>query len=124
MSLKVPETVDMATAMRALSDLGARLGAVDGKAAVSDPAVDLSGLKRFDSALLAVLLELRRRAGATRFVGAPDKLLALARLYGVEDLLFGSAPGAETAPATGPANRAATAPAAASTAGPAMGPRH
>ncbi len=54
---------------------------------------DLSACTRFDSSLLAVLLELTRRAaaaGATcRFEGADANLLKLAQLYGVGVLLFG-----------------------------------
>jgi len=54
--------------------------------------VDASGLKRFDTSALAVLLECRRlaqsggRAFAVRQV--PPKLAALAALYGVDALLF------------------------------------
>lgn len=54
--------------------------------------VDASGLERFDSAALAVLLEARRQAQAWRrgfrLVGLPAGLRELARLYGVEPLLF------------------------------------
>jgi phospholipid transport system transporter-binding protein len=53
--------------------------------------VDLGELKRFDSGALAVLLEAARRAreqGSTlELVGAPPKLIKLARLYGVAELL-------------------------------------
>ena len=55
--------------------------------------VDASGLQQLDSAALAVLLECRRLAlewGKTYTIRqAPDKLVALARLYGVDELLFG-----------------------------------
>ncbi|MEO7152388.1 MAG: STAS domain-containing protein [Burkholderiaceae bacterium] len=57
--------------------------------------VDASGLAQLDSAALAVLLECRRlalswgKAYAVR--DAPATLLSLARLYGVDELLFGSA---------------------------------
>jgi phospholipid transport system transporter-binding protein len=54
--------------------------------------IDASPLARFDSAALAVLLECRRQAQsfgrAFELRHAPDKLVALARLYGVEDLLL------------------------------------
>lgn len=54
--------------------------------------VDASGLKHFDSSALAVLLECRRLAQAwgKGFVvrNAPEKLAALARLYGVDVLLL------------------------------------
>ena len=54
--------------------------------------VDLSGLAHADSAALAVLLALRRRATAEgsnplRFVGVPAMLESLARVYGIEDLI-------------------------------------
>jgi phospholipid transport system transporter-binding protein len=54
--------------------------------------VDLSGLAHADSAALAVLLALRRRAAAEgsnplRFTGVPAMLDSLARVYGIEDLI-------------------------------------
>ncbi|MCC6196848.1 MAG: STAS domain-containing protein [Burkholderiales bacterium] len=54
--------------------------------------VDLSGLAHADSAALAVLLALRRRASAERnaalrFVGVPPMLDSLARVYGIEALI-------------------------------------
>lgn len=54
--------------------------------------VDLSGLAHADSAALAVLLALRRRAKAEhhhplRFTGVPAMLDSLARVYGIEDLI-------------------------------------
>ena len=57
--------------------------------------IDASGLQQFDSAALALLLECQRlaqasgRAFAVR--GVPPKLGQLARLYGVEALLFPTA---------------------------------
>ena len=94
----------MGTATRALNELR---GLVEAGGAAG-AAIDLSGLQRFDSAVLAMLLELRRptrvagdRASASgtgpgavaaaarlRLIGAPDKLRALARLYGLDTLLF------------------------------------
>jgi phospholipid transport system transporter-binding protein len=53
--------------------------------------VDASGLTQFDSSALAALLELRRglqaRQQGLRLVGAPGRLLELAALYGVTELL-------------------------------------
>jgi len=53
--------------------------------------VDGSQLRRFDSSALAVLLECRRLAEAwgKRFElrAAPPKLIELARLYGIDELL-------------------------------------
>ena len=52
--------------------------------------VDMAGLVHADSAALAVLLELKRRAAAERrrltFVAFPPMLDSLARVYGIEDL--------------------------------------
>jgi phospholipid transport system transporter-binding protein len=53
--------------------------------------VDLSGLAHADSAALAVLLALRRRAAAEGrrvvFASVPAVLDSLARVYGIEDML-------------------------------------
>ena len=59
--------------------------------------IDASALTVFDTSALALILEARRRAhqrGKTLVVhGAPPKLLQLAQLYGVEELLsFDNAP--------------------------------
>jgi phospholipid transport system transporter-binding protein len=67
---------------------GAVAGGGDPLAAVQ---VDAAALKRFDSAALAVLLECQRLAQgsgkALAVRNAPAKLVALARLYGVNDVL-------------------------------------
>jgi phospholipid transport system transporter-binding protein len=67
-----------------------------------DVTVDASGLQRFDSSALAVLLECHRLAKAwgQGFVvrNAPPKLADLARLYGVDTLLT-PPPATDTAPA-------------------------
>ena len=59
--------------------------------------VDASPLQQFDTSALAVLLEVRRLAQAWNrpfsVRNAPDKLSALAQLYGVGELLFTPAPG-------------------------------
>ena len=53
--------------------------------------IDLSGLAHADSAALAVMFALKRRARAERhkirFERMPDMLAALARVYGIEELL-------------------------------------
>ena len=58
--------------------------------------VDASGLTRFDTSALAVLLECRRLAqsGGRGFAvrQVPPKLAALAALYGVDVLLFAASP--------------------------------
>jgi len=69
--------------------------------------VEATSLQHLDSSALAVLLEIERLAIAwgRSFVvrGVPAKLAALAKLYGVEQLLLGSdaaAAGAQRKPAT------------------------
>ena len=53
--------------------------------------IDLGGVTRVDSAGLALLLEWLRwgwaEGRAVRFTALPEKLLAIARLSGVEDML-------------------------------------
>jgi ABC-type transporter Mla MlaB component len=50
---------------------------------------DLSGLARFDSAAVAVLVALRREFGANlRFIDPPANLRKLAAVYGVDRVLF------------------------------------
>ena len=53
--------------------------------------VDASALQQFDSSALAVLLtglrEAAKQQNALTVSGLPDKALALARVYGVQDLL-------------------------------------
>jgi len=53
--------------------------------------VDASALQQFDSSALAVLLtglrEAAKQQNALIVSGLPDKALALARVYGVQDLL-------------------------------------
>jgi phospholipid transport system transporter-binding protein len=60
--------------------------------------VDASNLTQFDSSALAVLLECHRAADAWgkpfELRGAPPKLVALAKLYGVETLLLKATPAA------------------------------
>jgi len=58
--------------------------------------IDAAAMADFDTSAVALLLEARRRAkarGATLVVdGAPPKLVELARLYGVDELLGLGAP--------------------------------
>ena len=64
-----------------------------GLKSVADPVVvvDASALSRFDSAALAVLLELRRESLGIgkRFAvqGLPERLRSLAMLYGIAELV-------------------------------------
>ena len=68
---------------------------------------DLSACERFDSSLLAVLLELMHSAQAVGervgFDGVGARLLRLAVLYGVGGLLFGAGDSAGPGPAAGDA---------------------
>ncbi len=65
--------------------------------------VDAAPLQQLDTSALAVLLELARlaRALGREFAvrGVPAKLAALAKLYGVEELILGTGP-AQRNPAT------------------------
>lgn len=84
---RFPAEVTFANANTALEAAAAQGGA--------EQLYDLSACQRFDSSLIAVLLELKRRAegiGAScRFEGASEKLLELTGLYGVDPLLFQTA---------------------------------
>jgi len=59
--------------------------------------IDFAGIDAVDSSAVAMLLEWRRQAGRRgkqlEFVNLPENLIALARLYGVEELIA-AAPGA------------------------------
>lgn len=87
MSLALPERLTMEHASAALAPLQAALRS----AGTGPVALDASGLQTFDTAAVAVLLELARDAqgrGQTLTVhGAPQNLRALAALYGVDGLL-------------------------------------
>jgi phospholipid transport system transporter-binding protein len=65
--------------------------------------LDASGMTRFDTSALAVLLECRRLAQASGRAftvrRVPAKLTALAELYGVDALLFTAEPEAAKLPA-------------------------
>jgi phospholipid transport system transporter-binding protein len=69
--------------------------ALKGGVADASVIVDASNLQHFDSSALAVLLECERAADAWgkpfELRNAPPKLLALARLYGVDVLLMPAA---------------------------------
>jgi len=56
--------------------------------------VDLSGVTSVDSAALALLIEWLRMAQqckcTIRFAAVPEKLLAIAKLSGVDDIIAGS----------------------------------
>jgi len=85
--LQLPETLLHSTATACLNDM---LGGLRAEPSGS-VTVDASSLMQFDSTALAVLLEMRRvaiAAGKTLVLQAlPTRLLDLARLYGIDELL-------------------------------------
>ena len=101
--LRLPETLTLDDATAALAALAQALRSDAGATAT----VDAAGLRRFDSAALAVLLDCRRLAQAAgkgfAVHGAPPKLAELARLYGLDALLTLAAP---PSPYTAQADRA------------------
>lgn len=98
LSLPADATIDHAAALAA--ELPAQVRSGSGVLRV-----DASAITASDSATIALLLEARRHAKAAgrgfEVAGAPAKLVDLARLYGVDDLLAltssdPAAPGAAT----------------------------
>ena len=85
--LLLPATVTLAEARATLHMLAQALARESG----AQVTLDASGVERFDTSALAVLLECRRLAQADgrRFAvrRMPAPLAALARLYGVDALL-------------------------------------
>jgi phospholipid transport system transporter-binding protein len=83
----LPATLTLREANDTLAMLS-QAAARDGAATL---AVDASALQRFDSSALAVLLACRRIAAGEgkgfELRGAPAPLLALAGLYGIDELL-------------------------------------
>ena len=75
----LPGVLEQSAAFTARADLPERL------------TIDFSGITGVDSSAVALLLEWRRQAQrlgkALVFVNLPANLLALARLYGVEELI-------------------------------------
>ncbi|NML13441.1 STAS domain-containing protein [Azohydromonas sp. G-1-1-14] len=85
--MTLPYTLTLATAVQTLRTLEPTL---TGSARME---LDASALRDFDSAALAVMLQLRRSAqaagGDLRITGAPRPLVELAQLYGVDEALPG-----------------------------------
>ncbi len=85
--LELPQAIGLEDAPAVVGRLRADLHALQGSKVV----VEARELLHFDSSALAVLLDCRREAArmGKSFVlqGAPAKLLALADLYGVRELL-------------------------------------
>jgi phospholipid transport system transporter-binding protein len=87
--LSLPATLTLREASQTLRELLAELQRAPAAAALQ---LDASALKKFDSSALGVLLECRRHAQASgrtlQLQGAPQALLELAQLYGVQSLLM------------------------------------
>ncbi|MDZ5455433.1 STAS domain-containing protein [Azohydromonas lata] len=87
--LALPDTLTMATATQALRGLEPALAGSGG----AQVEVDATALRDYDSAALAVLLQLRRNVQAAGgdlcIKGAPKLLAELAQLYGVDGALPG-----------------------------------
>ncbi len=85
--LVLPEAITQANALVCLGALANDLA----QEARAEVVVDAARLSRFDSAALALLLEVRRKVlkmGKTFTVqGAPQRLQDLANLYGIAELL-------------------------------------
>lgn len=86
MSPACPPSIVLAGADTALAEIRAALGPVG---ATGPLELDLAGLAGFDSSALAVLLAVRREYGlGVALRNVPPNLRTLARLYGVEAVLF------------------------------------
>ena len=88
-SVALPAVLMQAQAKAVTDELTSLLGACvsEGGAAV----LDASALARFDSSALAVILACRRavlaRGAQLRITGLPERAQALAKVYGLSDLL-------------------------------------
>ncbi len=85
--LVLPESITQANAVACLATLSKDLAHEAG----TDVVLDAARLSRFDSAALALLLEMRRnvlkRGKSFTVKGAPQRLQDLADLYGITELL-------------------------------------
>ncbi len=83
----LPESLGLKEAAAVMQSLRAQMRQEPGAQAV----IDAGGLRHFDSSALAVLLDCKREAARQQkdfsLRDAPPKLLALADLYGVRELL-------------------------------------
>ena len=83
----LPETLGLKDAAAVLQDLRSQMRGESGAQIV----IDVAALRHFDSSALAVLLDCKREAARLQksflLKSAPPKLLALADLYGVRELL-------------------------------------
>jgi phospholipid transport system transporter-binding protein len=93
-TLRLPASATLDNAAELASTLGSTLDEAL-RADAQAVQVDAGELSTLDTSALSLLMELRRRAAAAgrgfELLGAPPKLLQLAQLYGVDELL-GAAP--------------------------------
>lgn len=84
---KLPSKLTLTEASAALADLESALKATE----PADATIDASALVDFDSSAIAVLLQCQRAARLAgrhlSLTGAPPKLIELAGLYGVDEML-------------------------------------
>ena len=85
----LPAVVDLDHAGELLAELVQQQAAAAG----GELHIDASAMQSFDTSLLALALEARRRmqaaGGKLVITGAPPKLVELAKLYGVDELVLG-----------------------------------
>ncbi len=90
--IPLPERITMDTAADALTRIGAASGPDPAGGRHPQPAapleLDLAGLREFDSAALALLIELRRGRPQIALRNVPPNLRKLAALYGVDEMLL------------------------------------
>ena len=86
-TLALPAHLTLGTAQEVLAGLSAGIAAASGPTL----ALDAQALTQIDTSTLAVLLECQRRAQARQLsltvLQPPARLVELAQLYGVQDLL-------------------------------------
>jgi phospholipid transport system transporter-binding protein len=90
-TLKLPAAANLAVSADLAQRLGQELDELLRRADGHSVHLDASALEVYDTSTLALVLQLRRRVlAAGRHLllqGAPDKLLQLAALYGVAELV-------------------------------------
>lgn len=101
-ALALPATANLGAAAALAAQLSAEVDRRVRQGA-TDICIDASALTVYDTATIALLLELRRRAAAGGAMlwlqAAPAKLVQLATLYGVGELLSGASAASESSAA-------------------------
>lgn len=97
-TLALPASVTLDDMLAVLGMLDLALVSAETGTETGPLTVDLSAVQTLDTSAVALLLHTQRLAAAQGrqvvWHGLPDKLLALAQLYGVDSLLSSSATGA------------------------------